>query len=191
MGSIFGKPSTASRQRSVRQVQYLQNKKTDKKVVKHEQNMQLEFCQWLRDTFPGVHFYSDTASGAFNSQYAKEIHNRQQSDTSLPDMYIFAARRDYHGLALELKPEGYELKMRRDGRTIRVRKDRNGRVIERDYKIRKKGDWASLHIEKQAKRHAELREAGYLAGFVVGLEAAKKAVCWYFEVEYQQQEQLF
>lgn len=188
MGSIFG--TAATRSRTTRQRAYLEGKKTDRKQVKHEETMQLQLCQWLRDTFPQVHFRSDTGSGAFNSKLAKNTHNLQQSSDSLPDITIFSARRGYHALMLELKADGVELKMKRDGRTVRVTK-RNGRVIERDYKIRKKGDWATLHIEKQASRMVELREAGYLAMFAVGLEKSKEIICWYFDVPYAKTVEMF
>lgn len=157
MGTIFGDPVV--RARSTRQLNYLKDKKTDRKVTKNEEQMQIDLCQWLRDT--------------------------------LPDVTIYAARRGYHGLLLELKADGVSLKMKRDGTKIRVRKDSRGRIIERDYKIRKKGDWASLHIEKQANKIVELRNAGYLAMFAVGIDKAKEIVAWYFDFEIPKNESLF
>lgn len=180
MGSIYsGGPVV----RTARQQAYLSSRKTNrKKVVKHEEQLQLEASEWLRKHLPGVHFHSDTGAGAFNSEYAKDTHNRQQSDKGLPDMTIYAARRGYHGLLIEFKKEGTNLKRKRDGTTIAVIK-RNGKVIERDYKVRLKGDWVSLHVERQAKRIRELRDAGYCAVFAVGLQKFKEIVCWYFEME--------
>lgn len=193
MGSIFKAQRQYPNRFSNRQVNYLDSRKKPggKRNEKTEENMQIELCDWLREVLPGVHFRSDTASGAFNSRFAKNTHNRQQSADGLPDLTIFAPRRGYHALMLELKAEGVNLKKKRDGTKIIVRKDSKGRIIERDYKIRLKGDWSNLHIEKQAKHIEELREAGYCAVFAVGIEQAKKIVSWYFDLKYTENAQMF
>lgn len=193
MGSIFQNQSVLEKKPvSYRRRQYLKSRKTDRpRLTKHEQNEQLAFCDWLKANFPDVHFRSDTGSGAFNSKFEKNIHSRQQSSDSEPDIMIFAARRGYHGLLIELKRTGFELRMKRDGRTIRVYKDSRGKIIGRDYKIRLKGDWASLHIEKQAKCLEDYNRIGYFARFAVGLENAKKLVCWYFDEPYVENASLF
>lgn len=189
MGQIFKNPTLpAKARRSTRQRNYLQSRKTDRgKVVKHEQDMQLELCKWMRTTLPGIHFRSDTGSGAFNSEYEKTLHNLMQSSSSEPDLMIFAARRGFHGMVLELKADGFNLRMKRDGRKIRVYKNSKGKIIERDYKVRLKGDWSSLHVEKQANCLKEYNESGYFGRFGVGLEACKKLICWYFEIPYIEQ----
>lgn len=81
--------------------------------------------------------------------------------------------------------------MCRDGHKIRVYKDKKGRIIERDYKIRKKGDWASLHIEQQANVLLDYEAKGYFARFAVGLEHAKKLISWYFDLPYQENTEIF
>jgi len=183
MGSIFGTPAVQTRRYTSRQRKYFDARKTDRpRVVKHEQKEQIAICDWLRETLPGVHFRCDTASGGFSSAYEKATHNRQQSSPSEPDIMIFAARKGYHALLIELKAAGTELKMRRDGRALRVYKDSKGRIIERDYKIRKKGDWASLHIEKQAKVLQDYRKQGYFATFAVGELEAKNIISRYFDL---------
>ncbi|HEX4774842.1 MAG TPA: hypothetical protein VH234_04975 [Candidatus Saccharimonadales bacterium] len=195
MGSVF-KNATIYQSRPAstkRQKRYFQARKTDRpRVVKHEQQLQTDICQWIKDVLPGVHFRSDTGSGAFNSKHEKEIHNKQQSGTSEPDLMIFAARHGYHGLLIELKADGTNLRMGRDGRTIRVYKDGKGRIIDRDYKIRKKGDWASLHIERQADTLLDYEKNWqYCARFAVGEAHAKKLICWYFDLEYVENGTLF
>lgn len=194
MDSVLANPTLPQRRTaSPRQRQYLHARKTDRpRNKKTEQQLQIELCDWLRDTLPGVHFRSDTGSGAFNSKWEKAIHTRQQSSTSEPDLMILAARRGYHGLVLELKAEGVSLKMKRDGRTIRVYKDGRGKIIARDYKIRLKGDWASLHIENQYKCLIDYRDNwGYCASFAVGFEEAKKIICWYFDIPYLETASMF
>lgn len=168
--------------RSVRQRRYLSSKKTDRKRnEQRERQLQIDLCDWIREVLPNVHFRSDTGSGAFNSKYEKNLHNRQQSSDSEPDLMIFAARHGYHGLLIELKADGVKLKKVRDGTKIIVRKDSRGRVIERDYKIRLKGDWSTLHIEKQAKVLEDYQKNwNYFACFAVGLDQAKEIISRYF-----------
>lgn len=192
MGSVFSKPSPV-KFASARQKKYFAEKKTNRKAkVNRELSLQLRMSEWLKEVLPvGVHFTSDTGSGAFNSREAKHLHNRQQSSKHQPDIKIFAARRGYHGLCIELKDERVNLRMQRDGNVIRVRKDSRGRIIERDYKIRVKGDWASLHIEKQAKVLEDYIKQGYYAHFAVGEVAFKKIVCWYFDIPYIEPVELF
>lgn len=182
MGSIFGDPVYTNTRRSVRQRRYLSSKKTDRKRnEQRERQLQIDLCDWIREVLPNVHFRSDTGSGAFNSKYEKNLHNRQQSSDSEPDLMIFAARHGYHGLLIELKADGVKLKKVRDGTKIIVRKDSRGRVIERDYKIRLKGDWSTLHIEKQAKVLEDYQKNwNYFACFAVGLDQAKEIISRYF-----------
>jgi hypothetical protein len=194
MCSVLKNPSlTRRRYITSRQRSYLQALTTDRpRVVKHEQSEQAQFVDWFREVLPDVHLRSDTGSGAFNSNYAKEQHNRQQSHKNEPDIMIFAKRHGYGGLLIELKQTGFELRMKRDGRKIRVYKDKRGRIIERDYKIRKKGDWASLHIERQAANLLDYEQNwGYCARFAVGLEHAKKLISWYFDLPYVENGELF
>lgn len=192
MGSIFASSQAGQRFHTKRQQQYFQGKKTDRKVVKKEQAEQIELCKWMRQVLPcTVHFRSDTGSGAFNSQHEKDTHNKQQSSDKQPDIVVFAARRGYYGLAIELKATDTELRMKRDGRKLQVRKDKKGRVLEQDYKIRKKGDWKNLHIERQHKVIVDYRAEGYCAVFAIGLEQAKKLVSWYFDIPYVEPIELF
>jgi hypothetical protein len=187
MGSVFTNSRTKPRRHLTQRAKlYLDEKKTDRGPKNNaELSLQIEMCKWLKTVLPkGVHFTSDTGSGAFNNKFEKHLHNQQQSSVHQPDIKIFAARRGYHGLCIELKRDGFELRMKRNGTKIRLRKDKRGRIIERDYKIRLKGDWASLHIESQAKVLEDYVRQGYYAHFACGEEAFKKIVCWYFEIPY-------
>ncbi len=59
-------------------------------------------------------------------------------------------------------------------------------------KIRKKGDWANLHIKRQAANLLDYEQNwGYCARFAVGLEHAKKLVSWYFDLPYEENGELF
>jgi hypothetical protein len=58
--------------------------------------------------------------------------------------------------------------------------------------IRKKGDWASLHIERQAANLLDDEQHwGYSARFAVGLQHAKKLASWYFDLPYEESSELF
>jgi hypothetical protein len=203
MGNIFA-GSSPVKYSSTRQKQYFNSKKQDSNrghVVKHEQNLQVDMSKWLREVLPPtVHFRSDTGSGAFNSEWEKQIHNSMQSSDKQPDLTIFAARRGFHGLVIELKADGVDLRMKRNGTKIRVSRKRvkptkknptGWKILERDYKIRMKGDWSSLHIERQAQVLEDYKVEGYSAWFAVGEVAFKKIVCWYFEIPYLENLEMF
>lgn len=192
MPSVFAQRNV--RRMTTRQVKYFATKKpnSDRKNVKHEQKLQIEICEYIRLIAPGVHFRSDTGSGAFNSEWEKDIHNQQQSAPGLPDLSIFAARHGYHGLEIEIKTDDAKIKRKRDATKIWVRKNKKGKIVERDYKLRKAGDWYDPHVERQAQRLQELRDAGYCAHMIQGLEQAKKLLRWYFGVpEPPQAQELF
>jgi hypothetical protein len=192
---VLQNPSAPVRQASYGQRRYLAAKKTDRgRVTKHEQNIQFDARDWFIKTFPGEHFVSDTASGAFNSEWAKDTHSKQQSHKEEPDVDIRASRRGYHGLLIELKADCHckvkvphkdcALRMQSNGRVIKIYKNKNGKIIERDYKVRMKGDWKDLHVERQAANLQDYLDKGYYAHFAIGLEAFKKICCWYFDVPY-------
>ena len=59
-------------------------------------------------------------------------------------------------------------------------------------KIRNKGDWASLHIERQAANLLDDEQNwGYCARFAVGLEHAKQLASWYVDLPYEENSELF
>ena len=63
---------------------------------------------------------------------------------------------------------------------------------EHSTKIRKEGDWASLHIERQAANLLEYEQNwGDCARFAVCLEHAKKQARWYFDLPYEENSDLF
>jgi hypothetical protein len=196
MGQVFKNPTIPHRRASYGQRRYLAAKKSDRetKNVKHEQSIQKDARDWFVVTFPGEHFVSDTGSGAFNSEWAKDTHSAQQSHKREPDIDIRAARRGYHGLLIELKADCHckvktphkdcALRMQSDGRVIKVYKNSRGKIIGRDYRVRLKGEWKDLHVELQAKNLEDYLSKGYYAHFAIGLEAFKKICCWYFDVPY-------
>jgi len=200
MPSVLRNPTIPRRVISYRQAQYLSTRKTDRKrVEKRERNIQLELRNWFVDKFPGVHFVSDTASGAFSSQWEKQQHTELQSHKDEPDIEIRYPRKGFCALLIELKADCTHtpkhkdcmIRMRSNGRKIKVYKDKKGRIIERDYKIRMKGDYINLHTERQAATLDYYNSIGYCARFGLGLEHAKQIICAYFDVPYEENSELF
>src|SRR5690349_11525929 len=73
--------------------------------ARREENIHLQACTWLRQQFPDVIFRSDYASGLALTPHQSATHRRLQSSRSWPDLFIYAPRRGYYGMAIELKRE--------------------------------------------------------------------------------------
>lgn len=145
-----------------------------------EDSLQMQVAQYLSAKYPSVIFRSDFAAGIKMTKGQAVKHKRLQAGRAYPDLFIAKPRyikiKDdkgrplYHavncGLYLELKKDGTELRVKRDGHKIR----------KGDYKIRKKGDWASLHIEEQANMLESLRTQGYAAQFAIGYDEATQVI---------------
>jgi hypothetical protein len=143
-----------------------------------EEQILIAAAQYMRLVHPGVLFHCDTGSDAHVSKSAAGKAKAKQESRGWPDFHIPVARRGFHAFYAEVKEEGAELKMRRDGHKIRAKKVR-GRIVLADYKVRLKGDWKDLHTEEQAKMAIRLRENGNWADFVIGLDELIAKIDWY------------
>src|SRR5579883_532733 len=74
--------------------------------AKHEENLQLQVCQYLRLQYPHIIFRSDFASGLHMTMHQAAIHKSLQSGRAWVDLFIYKPSRSYAGLGLELKKEG-------------------------------------------------------------------------------------
>lgn len=148
-----------------------EEKKKNKKPVKHEEKIQIRLCEYVRVKYPHVIFECDLASGTKLTIGQAVKAKAMRSNRGMPDFRIFHKSSGYSGLFLELKKEGEKLKLTRDSKAL----------IKGDYKIRKAGDWADIHIEEQFNVIAALRTEGYYAAFAIGLDAAIKYVDSYME----------
>ena len=129
------------------------------KPVRHEENMQLAVCQYLKEKHPLVLFQSDLASGMKLTMGQAVKAKKLRSDRAMPDMYIFRPSRGYHGLILELKASG----------TVIILK--NGEMTE------------DKHVREQAEILKRFNEEGYHARFVIGLEEAVEIIQWYLSTD--------
>jgi hypothetical protein len=151
MGSSFGNSYTLARKRYI------------PKVKKHEEELQLKVCKYLKETYPEVVFRSDYASGLHLTMNQASKHKRMQSSKSWPDLFIYKPMQHpdklYYGLALELKKEGTSVILK---------------IGENKGKLS-----SNEHIREQALMLKSLNSLGYYANFAVGFDSAKKIIDWY------------
>lgn len=134
--------------------------------VKHEENLQLQICQYLKLQYPHIIFRSDYSSGLHLTMNQAVIHKRLQSGRSFPDLFVYKMSRGYAGLAIELK---------KSGTTIYVsRGPHKGELV------------ADPHIREQALLIEELNRLGYLARFGIGFEGCKRIIDFYLNPQYKE-----
>lgn len=125
--------------------------------MRAEAALQIKVCNYLRDTFPGVLFHSDASSGALASAGVASMNARIQFSSGMPDLYIFAACKGFHGLFLELKADGVQ-------------------IYRRDGLLRK-----NEHVEAQAVMLQALHDRGYCALFAIGYDNAISIINKYLD----------
>jgi hypothetical protein len=147
----------------------LQNPSVAKRYIpkhkKHEESLQRQVCSYLHMQYPHVIFRSDYASGLHLTANQARIHASIQSSRAWPDLFIYLPRKvdgkQYAGMALELKKEGTELKIRR-------------KRLEK-----KVGDWATPHIQEQYLMLKDLERVGYWTDFGVGIDDCINKIDYY------------
>ena len=171
--------------------EYKANFKKNKKS-KQEEKIQIQVCEFLKNTYPDLIWFCDLSSGAKLPQWIAAINKKMRSSRGLPDLFIACPARvksSYvsrhaigpalfekgeieiwkHGLFIEIKKDGIRLK---DGsippkwQTEKV----NGFTVKYDH-----------HAEQEAilKR---LRELNYVAEFGVGYTEAVEIIKNYLGV---------
>lgn len=133
------------------------------KITKHEENLQLQICRYLRLQFPDLIFRSDYASGLHLTINHARKHASMQSGRAWPDLFIYKPLREFSGFALEIKKEG----------TVIILKTgpRKGKIT------------ADKHIQEQARTINDLRHLGYYANFGVGFNDCIKQIHWYLGIK--------
>ena len=127
-----------------------------------EDREQGKLCSWIKNRYPDAWFKTDRATGVKLSPYqAKKIYAQRMPVKGWPDLEIMEARGEYAALYIELKATGQKV-LKKDGTLL-----------------------SDSHLKQQAKTHAGLIDRGYLAGFCVGLENAKKAIIAYMESDFE------
>lgn len=119
-----------------------------------EADVQLRLCQWMRLQHKGLLWRSDYASGLRLSIPQARRHASLQSGRAWPDWCLYEPVGFFSGLALEIKKDGVKL-------------------------FTKAGKPYSPHIAEQAAVLEALRERGWAACFVVGLDEAMETVTSY------------
>jgi len=120
--------------------------------------IQVAICDYLKHKYPDVEFRSDLGGIRLTIGPARKI-QRIQKQRAWPDLWISEARMGYHGLYLEIKKDRDEL-------------------YTKEGKIR-----VNQHIIEQWHMLKRLRERGYMACFVCGLDHAIDTIDWYLKGE--------
>ena len=122
---------------------------------KHEENLQLEVCNYIALTYTNVLFMSDVAAGMKLTKWQAVKASKMRSNRGLPDLIIFSARGGFFGLMLELKKEGTVINLKNGGIT------------------------SDTHIREQMEVHVKLRNEGYCVTFAVGFDEAVRKIDGY------------
>lgn len=132
--------------------------KYDGEALTHERTIKL-----LKRDYPGIIFRTDFASGMLmEDPRVAAKHKRLQYRRGWTDIFVYKpmvhdtvlGRREYAGLALELKAADVKLKKRDT-------------------------TWASDHIREQYEMMVELDAAGYACAFARGYDEAARVLQWY------------
>lgn len=118
--------------------------------AKREQSHQLEFCKWIKHTYPEIRFRSDMQAGQKRSGYMQNLVDILDPFSGWPDVSIWVNRGSYCGLHIEMKRE-------------------NSGTFLKDGTLSK-----SKHVQDQAEMHAFLRSIGYKVEIAEGFEEAKR-----------------
>lgn len=140
--------------------EYSKNFKKNKKGKK-EEALQIQVCEYIRNTYPDVIFMCDLASGMKMPIWMAARNKKMRSSRGLPDLFIAKDHGDseealyrtvkfYSGLFIEIKAEGTRLK--------------NGQIPKSD------------HHDEQAVILARLNQLGYKAVFCCGFLEAKNVI---------------
>ena len=110
---------------------------------------------YLKLQYPKVLYHFDPTGLNLSKAQAGMLKGIQR-DRGYPDLFIIEPRKGYHGMFLELKPEGTRI-------------------------IKVNGVPANPHIKEQADYIMGLHNLGYSANFAVGFDDAKKKIDEYLK----------
>jgi len=126
--------------------------------AKREWTHQLNFCKWLKQTYPEIRFRSDVQSAGKLSAQMQNIMQILDPWKSWPDVQIYLPKGIFIGLHIEIK--------RIDSGTFL----KDGSLSQ------------SKHVQEQAEFHDWLRSIGYKVEFAEGFEQAKKVLESYLRI---------
>jgi len=122
-----------------------------------EKEVHKKVCEYLRDDYPNVIFFSDWSGVRVAPKVANEM-KLLKSSRGIPDILVLEPRGGFYGLCIELKRDGEKL-------------------------FKRNGTPKSEHIAEQIEMCHRLRERGYYANICTGLEQAKIAIDYYLNME--------
>lgn len=138
------------------------------KAGKAEENIQIEVCNYIRNTYPGVIFFCDLASGMKLPIWIASRNAKMRSSRGLPDLFI--AKSSYAGPAhtpgLATLFYGLFIELKKDSVTIRLK---NGELTSNE------------HIREQEAILQKLRGQGYRAEFACGYQEAVNLIDEYLK----------
>lgn len=145
--------------------EYSKNFKKNKKGKK-EEALQIQVCDYIRNTYPDVIFMCDLASGLKLPVWIGLKHSKMRSSRGLPDLFIAKALVKYTGKMNMMGDE--ETCGQYNGLFIEIKKDgtrlKNGQIPKSD------------HHDEQATILVRLNQLGYKAVFGCGFEECKKII---------------
>ena len=121
-----------------------------------EFQLQCAIAEYLRTAYPKVKFLSDVRA-ALKLTIPQQVRSKkvQADNFACPDMVIFAARKGYHGMFLELKAQ---TPFKKDG------------ALKTD-----------PHLARQDEAIYGLMEEDYYAHFYWDFDTAKDTIDWYLK----------
>ena len=105
---------------------------------------------YLKLQYPNVLYHFDP-TGLNLSKAQSGMLKAIQGFRGFPDLFIIESSGGFHGLFLEIKPEGTRL-------------------------LKKNGDFSTPHIKEQADYIDKLWKLGYMACFAIGFDNAKENI---------------
>lgn len=119
-------------------------------MIRKEEILHQQVCDYLRYSYPEVIFRTDFASGIKMNMGQAIKHKRLQHSKAYPDLFIAQPKRGKGGLFLELK-------------AVNIYK-KDGNLLSNE------------HLLAQNKMLEMLRDRGYDAFFAIGFDHSKKLI---------------
>ena len=123
-----------------------------------EKILHRQVCDYIRAQYPKVMFNSDMSGATKLTMGQAVAMKRLRSNRGWPDIFLAEPRANFHGLFIELKPEGTKL-------------------YKRD------GSHATPHIVEQCECLVQLGCRGYAAAFGVGFDKTKTIIDNYLNLK--------
>lgn len=137
-----------------------------KKLKKHEENLQLAVCKFLKLKYPSVIFMCDLASGMRMPIFMAARNKKMRSSRGLPDLFIAQAKKQYHGYPIPLGDEDLEEHQptHYSGLFIELKRE--------EVRLKSGGLAKSDHLDEQLAVIEKLKNNGYQAYVCCGYDEA-------------------